>query len=75
MKLQRKELMAIQGGTSISASLINAISDGLEFIYGLGQTVGSAIARAFRKPYCWARIFSLSFLTVGLFWILGIMGL
>ncbi len=52
MKLQRKELMAIQGGTSISASLISAIIDGLEFIYGLGQSVGSAIARAFRKTYC-----------------------
>lgn len=52
MKLQRKELLLIQGGAGITASLINAIVDGFEFIYELGKSVGSAIARAFRKTYC-----------------------
>ena len=52
MKLQAKELKLIQGGASISASLINAIVDCFEFIYELGKSFGSAIARAFRKTYC-----------------------
>ena len=52
MKLQGKELLIIQGGAGISVSLINAIVDGFEFIYEIGKSVGSAIARAFRKTYC-----------------------
>lgn len=51
MKLNKNELMKINGG-GISATLINAISRGINTILSIGQMVGSAIRRIQKRNYC-----------------------
>lgn len=51
MNLNKCELMNINGG-GISATLINALSRGINTILNLGQIVGTAIRRIQKRNYC-----------------------
>lgn len=51
MIYSRKELLDIQGG-SISATMINAIVRGFQFLFEVGKSVGSSISRMISKNYC-----------------------
>ena len=52
-KMKKEELIKVKGGVGLSASLINAISRGINTLYNLGTAVGSAIRRAFKKKICY----------------------
>lgn len=41
--MSKKELMMIKGGSSFSASFLNAISRAVETFYNLGRSLGSSI--------------------------------
>ena len=47
-----KELYEITGGASISASMLNAISRGVETIYNLGRAFGTAINMIIKGRRC-----------------------
>lgn len=52
MKLNSQELLQIEGGASITASMVNAIVDGFQKIFELGRAFGSAISRFVKKNFC-----------------------
>ena len=47
-----KELNDIIGGASISASMLNAISRGIESLYNLGRAFGTAINMLIKGKRC-----------------------
>lgn len=47
-----EELYQVTGGTSISASMLNAISRGVETIYNLGRAFGTAINMIIKGRRC-----------------------
>ena len=51
MILEKKELCQIEGG-AITAALVNAILRGFQFLFDLGKSVGSSIARMTKGNYC-----------------------
>lgn len=51
MKLTNKELVETKGG-AITASLLNAVSRGVNTIYELGRNIGSTIRRISTGKYC-----------------------
>jgi len=52
MELTNYELININGGSTISAAMINAIARGINVVYSLGRALGSAIRYVFGKKYC-----------------------
>ena len=52
MNLSNEELICVQGGSSLSSQLLNAISRAAELIYNLGQAFGSSIRRIISGKYC-----------------------
>ncbi len=46
------ELKDIIGGTSISGSLINAITSLIDFVYDIGKSIGSSIRRISSDKIC-----------------------
>ncbi len=50
--LNNIELQEINGGASISSTMVNAISRLASTFLLLGQLVGSAIKNSIRKNYC-----------------------
>lgn len=51
-KITNHELLNIYGGISISGTLINSISRGINTILDLGRSLGSAIRRVMEKNIC-----------------------
>ena len=46
------ELNLIDGGLSISGTLINAFTGGIKIVLELGRSLGSAIRRGSSRKYC-----------------------
>ena len=51
-ELEEKELYEINGGATVSGTMINAITSAGKFIYSLGQALGSSIRRIVGGNYC-----------------------
>lgn len=51
-EIDKKEMMDIEGGTSFSASMMNAIYKTIEIIYSIGESLGSYIRRVTEKKMC-----------------------
>lgn len=51
-ELNDTELKLVVGGLNFSASLLNGIIKGANFIYGLGQSIGTAIRRIKTRRLC-----------------------
>lgn len=47
-----QELYNISGGASISASMLNAVSRGIETLYNLGRAFGTAINMLIKGKRC-----------------------
>ncbi len=47
-----QELYNISGGASISASMLNAVSRGIETLYNLGKAFGTAINMLIKGKRC-----------------------
>lgn len=52
VRLKDNELMVIQGGASISGTLVNAFTSAFKALYGFGQNFGTAIRRITSKKLC-----------------------
>lgn len=52
MKLTKKELKMIRGGSKISASLFSALLKGVESIMDFGRYFGSSLRRMFGNGIC-----------------------
>ncbi len=50
--LKVEELKEIEGGSSITGSLINAFTDAIKTIMGVGRALGSSIRRIKEKHLC-----------------------
>ena len=50
--LSKEELKQIDGGTSISGSIINAFTDAIKTLYDVGKSLGSSIRRLKEKKLC-----------------------
>ena len=50
--MSKEELNNIVGGASISASMLNALSRGVETIYNLGRAFGTAINMLIKGRRC-----------------------
>ena len=51
-EIDKKEMMSVEGGTSFSASMLNAIYRTIEVIYSVGESLGSFIRRVTEKKMC-----------------------
>lgn len=51
-KIEENKLYEINGGATISGTLVNAITTAGKFIYSLGQAFGSSIRRIVGGGYC-----------------------
>ncbi len=51
MILEKNELSQVVGG-GITAALVNAVIRGFQFLFDLGKSVGSSIARMTKGSYC-----------------------
>lgn len=52
MELKKEIMSEIDGGTSITYSMLNAISKAVNTIYELGKATGSALRRIVKNSYC-----------------------
>ena len=54
MNIEKKELLNIKGGAStfISGTILNGIIRGAQLVYQVGQALGTAVNRLFKKNYC-----------------------
>lgn len=52
MELTKEQLLSIQGGISISGTLINSFVRGVNVILELGRSVGTAIRRIGSNNVC-----------------------
>ena len=52
MELNNEKMKQIEGGTSLTSAMINAISKAVNTIYELGKQTGSAIRRLVKNSYC-----------------------
>lgn len=50
--LKAEETEQIEGGTTITGSIINAFTDAVKTIVGLGRSLGSSIRRIKEKHLC-----------------------
>ena len=51
-RLSKKELLQIEGGRSISGTVINAFNSAFKTVYGFGQDFGGAIRRFVSRRLC-----------------------
>lgn len=51
-KMEKDELYNMEGGTSVSGTLINAFTNVIEFLFNMGQHLGSAIRRISSDKMC-----------------------
>lgn len=51
-EIQKEKLETIQGGISITGTLINAFARGIEVLLDLGRSLGSAFRRAKDNNLC-----------------------
>lgn len=51
-ELSKKELLEVEGGTSINSTLLTALVKGATIFLELGRSLGSAIRRTFNKKSC-----------------------
>ena len=51
MKLNKEEMLTIDGG-GITSAMLNAISKAIYTVYDLGRQTGSALRRLLKKMYC-----------------------
>lgn len=51
-KLQKEEMQKIEGGTDITATMVNAIYKVYSLIYTLGESLGSYIRRSSEGKMC-----------------------
>lgn len=51
MKLNKEEMLKIDGGAFTSA-MLNAITKAVNTLYELGRQTGSALRRIMKKNYC-----------------------
>ena len=51
MKLNKEEMLKIDGG-AITSAMLNAISKAVNTLYELGRQTGSAIRRIIKNKYC-----------------------
>lgn len=51
-KLKKEELKQINGGSGMSAAMLNAIIRGVSTLFAIGQAVGSAVRRTITGNYC-----------------------
>ena len=52
IKTNSEELKKIDGGSSITGTLINAISNGVETVFEIGRSLGSAFRRIKEDKLC-----------------------
>ena len=52
MELKKEQLKNIEGGTSLTSAMLNAISKAVNTLYELGKQTGSAIRRIIKNNYC-----------------------
>ncbi len=53
MNIEKEELLTIVGGGSgISGTVLSSIIKGVQFLYQLGQSLGTSINRMRKKNYC-----------------------
>lgn len=52
MTITNDELLLIQGGASLSGSLISSLVKGIEVLYNLGKSLGSSIKSLLDKGKC-----------------------
>jgi len=52
MELKKEEMYSVNGGGSITSSMLNAISKAVLAIYELGKSTGSSIRRIVSKTLC-----------------------
>jgi len=50
--LKENELLEINGGASLSGTLVNAFTTAGKFIYNLGHALGSSLRRIAGGGYC-----------------------
>lgn len=50
--ISEQELLSIEGGTSITGTLVNAVSTLIDTIASLGRSFGSSIRRMFSNKMC-----------------------
>lgn len=51
MKLNKEEMLKIDGG-AITSAMLNAISKAVNTLYELGRQTGSALRRIIKNKYC-----------------------
>lgn len=51
-KLEKREMLNIEGGTSITGSMLNAFYKIIGTIYSIGESLGSFIRRTVEKNMC-----------------------
>ncbi len=51
-KMTNEDMLKIEGGTTLTASFLNAITRTGELILDLGRSLGSAIRRIYEKNSC-----------------------
>ena len=52
IELNKNELMCVEGGIKITATLINSVAKGVNTILNLGRALGSSIRRIGSKKLC-----------------------
>ena len=52
MKISNKKLAEVRGGSTISATVINAIARAGTFLYELGRNLGTAVRMIGKKKTC-----------------------
>lgn len=50
--LKREELENIEGGNSLTGTLINAFTDAVKTLFNIGRSLGSSIRRIKEKHIC-----------------------
>lgn len=51
-ELSNKEMLNVEGGGSITGSMLNAVYKIIDTIYSIGESLGSYIRRAVEKKMC-----------------------
>lgn len=52
MELKRQELIKVEGGLSITGTLINSLTKGMDMILNLGRNFGSSLRRIYENKIC-----------------------
>lgn len=55
IELENKELLNVNGGWSINASFLNAMSRAITLVINMGRSLGSAIRRTMNGSLCKVR--------------------